>query len=100
MSGRGISELGHGAETNIDLVKFAQDRLNVRCGNRFWLPAPTGQTARVKMSPDLCRAGRYFDAIPGHECTGTLSRSEKRKECAGQRGTCFHRGMQRAPAQF
>ena len=29
VSGRGISELGHGAETNIDLVKFAQHCLNV-----------------------------------------------------------------------
>lgn len=28
VSGRGISELGHGAETNIELVKFAQFRLN------------------------------------------------------------------------
>ena len=50
------------------------------------------------MSPDLYRAGHYFDAMPAHDCAGTLSRSEKRKECAGQRGTCFHRGIKRISA--
>jgi hypothetical protein len=89
--GRGISELGHGAETNIDLVKFAQDRLNGVERDCFWSCFSACQIARIKMSPDLYRAGHYFDAMPAHECAGTLSRSEKRNECAGWRGTCFHR---------